>query len=325
MRHELLPALGSSAPLGLFGGSHPAALTIESGDEIALATLGVFGGRGRPEHDLATILALRSEHPDRGPHTLTGPIEVVGAHPGDALRVDILDVVPEEHGFTFATPVEISRGVLAAHFPAGFVRHFRIDPAAGTATSGAVTVPIRAFPGFVGVAPDDSTLYNSIVPGHFGGNLDVRDLVPGSSIFLPVLKEGGWLYLGDGHAAQGDGEVCGPAIECGLAHLSVRVTLERGLTLRLPRLVDSGRLIAVGLGEDLGEATREANAAMVEWLGELGLPPEDAYLLIGAAGTMNISQVVNGIQGVHLGIGRDLVDSLDGADVWRAEGERRSP
>lgn len=305
--HELPVEPGVTAHVGVFGGGQSPVLRVSDGDEVVTGTLGLWAGRVTRADTLADVLRLRAAYPGVGPHTLTGPIAVDGARPGDALRVEILDVRPGTHGFNLATPHGVSRGVLSDRFPDGILRHFDLDPAAGVATSGDLRLPIRPFPGFVGVSPAAPQPHGSVEPGPFGGNLDIADMVSGSAVWLPVQREGGLLYLGDGHAAQGNGELDGTAIECDLEVLRVRLRLAPGVRLRYPRITSAEHLTTVGLGASLAEAVRVATEDMVTWAAGTGLAESDAYVLCSVAGQVSVSQVVNRVVGVHLRLGRDLL------------------
>ena len=305
--HELPVEPGVTAHVGVFGGGQPPVLRVSDGDEVVTGTLGLWAGRVTPADTLADVLRLRAAYPGVGPHTLTGPIAVDGARPGDAIGVEIIQARPGTHGFNLATPHGLSRGVLADRFPDGILRHFDIDPVARVATGGDLRLPIRPFPGFVGVAPAAPRPHGSVEPGPVGGNLDIADAVPGSTVWLPVQRDGGLLYVGDGHAAQGNGELDGTAIECDLDVLRVRLRLAPGARLRYPRITSAGHLTTVGLGADLAEAVRVATEDMVAWAAGTGLAEADAYVLCSLAGQVCVSQVVNRVVGVHLRLARDLL------------------
>lgn len=306
--HGLPAVVGETARVGLFGGEDPQpALCIDPGDEVVTSVLGPWAGRLARNASMADLLRLRAEYPGVGPHTLTGPIEVTGARPGDAIGVEILAVVPEDHGVNFALPADLSRGVLAERLAEGYVRHFDIDAEAGIARSGALEVPIAPFLGFVGVAPADPEPRSSVVPGAFGGNIDLRLATAGATVWLPVHRPGALLYLGDAHAAQGNGEISGTAIECGARRVHIRVHRLEGVELEHPRLTDAESLVSVGLGGTLEDAVRVAAREMLSWLSAGGMDEADAYALCSVAGNISVTQVVNRTVGAHLTIPRSLV------------------
>ncbi|MEX0953536.1 MAG: acetamidase/formamidase family protein, partial [Nitriliruptoraceae bacterium] len=182
-------------------------------------------------------------------------------------------------------------------------------------TFGDVAVLERTpFLGTVGVAPGEPGVHSVIPPRRVGGNLDCRDVAPGATLHLPVEVDGALLSIGDPHAAQGDGEVCGTAVEVP-ARARVRVTVEHDTGLDAPRLLaasraptgrgpDAGRhTVTFGIGPDLHVAARDATRRMIEWLGDRGVDSLDAYLLCSVAGHLRIVEVVNE---PHWVVGLDL-------------------
>lgn len=305
--HGLPVIVGETAVVGKFGGSPTPVLIVENGDEVVTKTLGLWGGHATPDHSFDEIMRLREGVAGAGPHTLTGPIEVDGADIGDAIGIEILRVTPGKHGINLVTPKGMSRGLLTDDFAAGYVKHFEIDAEKGVAVSGKISVPIEPFLGFIGVAPAEGAELSSVEPGVYGGNLDVSLAKTGSTVWLPVQREGAFVYLGDGHAAQGGGELNGTAIECGLDLVHVKIHVEKNTQITAPRITDAGKLTSVGLGATLDEAMRNAAADMVEWLKTYGVGASDAYTLCSIVADTRVSQVVNRTLGVHLSIDRALI------------------
>ena len=166
-----------------------------------------------------------------------------------------------------------------------------------------INVPLKAFPGTIGVAPAEPGLHSVVGPRACGGNLDIRDLAVGTTLHLPVQVEGALFSVGDTHAAQGDGEVCGTAIESPMV-VTVRFDLVKGANLPAPQFETSGPVtrhldakgyyVTTGVNADLMTASRDAVLAMVEHLGKTyGLSPEDAYLLVSVACDLRISEIVD--------------------------------
>jgi acetamidase/formamidase len=254
------------------------------------------------------MLAVETGVTERvGSHPLTGPIYVDGAEPGDVLEVRFLDI-------GFLTPYGVSGfvpggGTLPDDFPYAGLRRFEIDTTALTATMGieGVLIPVRPFFGSIGVAPPLLRgRINSTAPGYHVGNLDNRELVEGTTLFLPVHVDGGLLSIGDGHASQGDGEVSGTAIETSL-HGTIQVVLHKGSDLRWPRAETPTHYISMGLHPDLDEAARMATREMVEFIvAEHGLNPGDAYILCSVALDLRVTQLVDGTKGIHGMLAKDL-------------------
>jgi acetamidase/formamidase len=301
MLHRLA-ADDRTVKVGVIDAAHPAVLRIESGDEVVLETWSHWAGAVQPGMVLEDVLALRAAHP-LGPHSITGPITVSGAEVGMVLRVDVLELVLGPWGFNLALPAPLGRGVLADRFPAGALRHFRLDREAMT-TQFAPGLPLelKPFLGIMGVAPPDDGPHSSVPPGPFGGNLDLCDLVVGTSLYLPVFRSGGGFYAGDGHALQGDGEVNQTAIETSMerARLCLTALAPPAGVPRLPWAETPTHLVAIGLDEDLDLAVRQAVDALVTHLqARFGMTGSDAYALASLAADVEVTQAVNRVKGAH--------------------------
>lgn len=295
-----LPAGPDTVRVGVIDAATPPVLTIDPGDEVVLSTWGHWGNQVTPGTVMGDFPRIREAFPEAlGPHSLTGPIHVRGAQPGDALVVEILELVPASHGFNLVVARPRGRGVLRERFPDGMIRHFELDRESMTTTLGNVTVPLRPFLGIMGVAPAEDGPRSTVEPGVFGGNMDLSELVVGTNLKLPIFREGAGFYCGDAHAVQGDGEVNQTAIETGADHVRLRFSLLRGANLQSPRAESSTELISTGFGDTLEEAAHDAVDDMVDWLVEDGLSPEDAYSLCSIAADVRVTQMVNGVVGVH--------------------------
>jgi acetamidase/formamidase len=303
-----LPLEPANVHWGYYAASVRPVLTIRSGDRVYVETMVAHGlwrlrRAGATEDRIpASMVAVENAVTDRGPgaHPMTGPIRVEGAEPGDVLEVRVLDI-------DYLTPYGVSGflpggGSLPDHFPYAGLRFFEFDVAGGTATMGdsGLRVPLRPFFGSIGVAPPEMRgRISSGPPGYHGGNFDNKELVAGTTLFLPVHVAGGLLSIGDGHAAQGDGEVSGTAIETSLTG-TVEVVLHKGARLRWPRMETPTHYVSMGLDPDLDEAARIAVLEMVEFLvAERGLSREDAYVLCSVALDLRVTQIVDGTKGVH--------------------------
>jgi acetamidase/formamidase len=248
--------------------------------------------------ELAVEAGVRERGP--GPHPMTGPIFVEGAMPGDALevRIERIDLL-SSWGVSGFLP---GGGAIPDEFPYGAIRTFQLDAATRTARMGdtPVRIPIEPFFGTIGVAPPVlSGRITTNAPGPFSGNLDNADLVAGTTLFLPVLVEGALLSIGDGHAAQGDGEVSGTAMETSLSG-TVQVLLRKGAGRRWPWAETPTHYMSMGLHTDLDEAARIATLEMVNFLvAEKGMDRDDAYILCSVALDLRVTQLVDGTKGVH--------------------------
>lgn len=276
----------------------PPVLHVAPGQTVALEVADASGGQivpGCPADRLARL------DPDRVNPT-TGPVRVEGARPGDALRVRIDALEPSGWGWTGVIP---GFGLLADEFPEPAIHHWSYDPSGArpAAFRDLARVGVRPFPGTIGVAPAAPGPHPVIPPRRVGGNLDTRDLVAGSTLWLPVEVEGALFSLGDTHAAQGDGEVCGTAVE---SPMTVVVTLdvERGAaprfpvyeTPRMPRGGEStaGTIAATGVGPDLMGCARDAVRGMIDLLtSRIPIDPVDAYMLCSVAADLRVAEVVD--------------------------------
>jgi acetamidase/formamidase len=274
----------------------PPVATVGSGEVVAFDCLDASNGRLTAGSTTADLAALDFGAVDQ----VNGPVEVAGAEPGDSLQVDILELAPDGWGWTASIP---GFGLLADDFSDPFYKVTAVPGASGRAEFWpGIQVPLAPFCGEMGVAPSTGPR-STIPPDLHGGNMDTRHLVAGSTLFLPVFVPGARFSIGDGHATQGDGEVCGTAIETPM-HAVVRLTVRKDVHLTGPEFLAapdpnaglrSGRRYATdGIGPDLLGAARDAVRRMIDWLGrEHGLEPVKAYLLCSVAVDLRISEIVD--------------------------------
>src|SRR5690349_10287736 len=288
---------------GFFDAALPPTLTVASGDTVAIDC--VSGGRDVLPSDPAFEILddHRAIHealtPRLGAHILTGPVAVEGAEPGDVLQIDILSIEPRQNwGYTRIRPLV---GTLPEDFPVTKIWHSGIDRQRGTASLPiGVEIDLAPFFGVMGVAPPPNYgACSSIVPREFGGNMDLKELVAGTTLYLPVWAPGALFSAGDGHGVQGDGEVCVTALETALSG-TFRLTLRKDLRFDLPRAETPSHHITMGFNEDLDDAAKTALREMITLIGErLGLSPEDAYMFCSLAVDMRVTQLVDGNKGIH--------------------------
>ncbi len=232
-------------------------------------------------------------------YPLVGPVLVAGAEPGDAVELEVLGFQTSGWGWT---SVLEDFGLLALDFPDLHLHRWDLG-ATSADFLGVATVPLRPFLGVMGATPDTAEPLSPFPPGTFGGNIDTRDITAGASILLPVQVPGARIMVGDPHAAQGDGEVCGAAIESSLSG-ALRVKLHKGLTLPAPQfrtpgplregIDDAGYYATMGVGPDLMRASQDAVRAMIDHLGRTyGIEPLDAYVLSSVVVDLKISEVVD--------------------------------
>jgi acetamidase/formamidase len=295
--HRLDPEPSTTADV--FSREHEPVLTIDPGDTVTVRSLDASGHLER--QTTPGEVKPRMFPVPRG-HCLTGPIAVRGAQPGDMLALRLTNLRPGEWGWTVAaaqdTPVTRRLG-LAGGPPAWLLWELDADAGKGTADRG-FTRALAPFLGVMGLAPPEAGEHSTIPPrASSGGNIDCRELVAGATLFLPVSVPGALLYLGDGHAAQGDGEVGGTAIECPMTTTAV-VDLATGRPLASVHAETPAGRITFGFSADLNEAMGDALDAMVVWMqGIFSLDKGTALALASTCVDLRVTQVANQTWGVH--------------------------
>lgn len=277
-------------------------LTIDSGDTIAFSTLpsGWFvapGERFEP----------RDEELDAG-HALVGPVEVRGARAGHVLEVGIDRVVAGAWGWNAAggwqTPLNDRLGLSEGP---GVVLHWELADGVGRDEHGR-EVDLRPFLGVLGMPPPEAGVHSTTPPRVWGGNIDCKELVEGTRLYLPIPVDGALFSAGDGHAAQGDGELSQLAIECPLERAELTLTVRDDLALSTPIAWTPAGWLAFGFDEDLDEAAAIAVDAMLELMGrEHGLERPDALALASLVVDLRVTQLVNGVVGVHAVLPHDAI------------------
>ena len=280
MRHTI--PLERRTVHGHFSAALPPVVTIDPGDTVRFQALDALWGweaKGEWFDDLDPEL-------DDG-HPLTGPIAVRGVAAGDTLVVRTDRLVPRAWGITLAGNDTAVR--------------WQLDNDSGIATADSgQTVRMSPFLGVIGMPPPQPGVHSTIPPRRFGGNIDCRELTVGSVLYLPVGVDGALLSAGDAHAAQGDGEVSGTAIECPLELAELTIDVRRDLDLRMPVARSGDRWIALGFDEDLDRAAELALETMLDLMErELGLERDRALALASVAVDLRVTQIVNQVKGVH--------------------------
>ena len=280
----------------VFGIAPPVA-TLHPGDILETTTLDCFGGVLKKPGD--TLSMVKMDNP------LSGPFYIDGAEPGDTLVVKFLDltVVGDQGVGTYspgfgALSTSNYTPMLNPDLPER-IWFYPIDKADKTATFKAADsnfstkIPLHPFMGCVGDAPADGEARSSIVPAEFGGNMDSPEASAGNTLYLPVSVKGALLYLGDGHAAMGDGEVAGSAIEVSM-HVRVQVGVIKGKKIAWPRFENDDYLMATGIYRPLEDAARIAFTELVKWVHEdYGLSEMDTYELLSKVAEVRLSEMVD--------------------------------
>lgn len=310
MRGHVLNSSPETVHWGFFDAGLEPALTVASGDEVTIQSISgdkaVLPGAGftvLPEHQ-AVIEQCRPGLPG---HILTGPVYVEGAKPGHVLQVDILDVkVRQDWGFNYSAPL---KGALPNDFDEVTLSIIAIDAERNIGRlPWGLELPLSPFFGVMGVAPPPVWgRVSTIQPRVNGGNLDNKELVAGTTLYLPVFVEGALFSAGDGHGAQGDGEVCVTAIETALEG-RFRLTVREDISLTLPRAETPDHFITMAFNEDLDEAGRDALRQMLDLItAATSLSRAEAYMLCSLAADLRVTQMVNGNKGIHVMLSKNLL------------------
>ena len=318
-KHYSLPATPENVQWGWYDPTEKPKLVINSGDTVSIETLSHSLGQVKPGLAMDGIVKLRKENAGGGPHSITGPIYVTGAEPGDTLEIHILKIVPKPDAFNFNLPGKEfpTVGLLASEFPEGFVRYYKLDLAKmQTEFKPGVVIDLKPFPGTfaVGVDPnepdsksgppihDAKGRTSTLRPWKNGSNMDVNELQVGSTLYLPVFLKGGLIWTGDSHCAQGNGEVNLSALECAYKEIEIQPVVLKGRKTEWPWAETQTDWIFMGYDEDLDRAMKIAVEQAVKWLASQQIVPmsrEEAYALTSMVGDCRVSQVVDIRKGVH--------------------------
>jgi len=318
-KHYKLPANPETTQWGWLDPTEKPKLVVNSGDTVAVETLPHAMGQIKPGVSMDEIVKLRLENPGGGPHSVTGPIYVMGAEPGDTLEIRIKKIVIKEDGFNFNLPGKQfpTVGLLASEFPEGHVQYFKLDTKTMTTEfKPGIVLSLKPFPGTLAVGPDpnepkekagppihdakDRT--STLRPWKNGSNMDVNELQEGSTLFLPVFVKGGLIWTGDSHCLQGNGEVNLTALECSYHAMEIQLIVRKDLHVEWPRAETSTHWIFMGFDEDLNEAMKIAVRGTIDFLAGQKMVPmsrEEAYALASMVGDCRVSEVVDIRKGVH--------------------------
>ena len=316
-RHKLAATL-ETTQWGWLDPNESPKLTVDSGDIVSVETMMHSHNKIQPGVSMEEIVALRKANPGGGPHSVTGPIYVNGAEPGDVMEIRILKITPKPFGFNFNLPGKEfpTVGALQSDFPEGFVRYFNFDLKNRQAEfKPAITLDLKPFPGIlaVGIDPNDSSPrkggakepmvpVSTLRPWKNGSNMDINELQEGTTIFIPVFLKGGLIWVGDAHCRQGNGEVNLTGLECAFREFVMQPIVRKDMKLEWPRIETKTHWILIGLDEDLNKAFVNAAKESVDFLSTQKMAPMDryeAYSLTSMAADCRVSQVVDIRKGVH--------------------------
>ena len=313
---HFVPASPENAQWGYFDAARDPIHEIASGDIVTINT--VSGVPAVTPKTGFTVLAEhreiheKTERRQTPGHILTGPVAIKGALPGDTLEIRILNIeLSCDWGWNAIRP---TGGTIPEDFPEDRLMHIRLDKTRNVGhMPWGQEISLAPFFGVMGVAPPpEHGSVTSIIPGDFGGNLDLKELTAGAILYLPVFNDGALFACGDGHAAQGNGEVCITAIETSL-NGTFKMHVHKGETLTMPRAETPSHYICMGIDPDLNEAAKQALREMIKFITErTPLSAADAYSLCSITCDMNCTQLVNQHKGVHAMLPKDVLKGAGG-------------
>ena len=289
-KHHSLPATPETVQWGWLDPKEKPKLTINSGDAVSVETMMHSLDQVKPGVPMEELVKLRLQNDGGGPHSVTGPIYVNGAEPGDTLEIRILKIVPKPDAFNFNLPGKQfpTVGLLASEFPEGFVRYYKLDLAKmQTEFKPGIVINLAPFPGILAVAPDpnepaakagppihdEKGRTSTLRPWKNGSNMDLNELQAGSTLYVPVFLEGGLIWIGDAHCRQGNGEVNLTALECAYKEIEIQPIVRKDLKIDWPRAETKDNWIFAGFDEDLTQAMKIAVQQTVAWLSTQKMVP----------------------------------------------------
>src|ERR1700686_4732586 len=284
-KHYVLPANKDTVQWGWRERGEKPKVVVNPGDTVSIETLRQAMDEVKPGASMDEIVKLRLANPGGGPHSVTGPIYVNGAEPGDTLEIRIKKIVMKDSGFNFNLPGKQfpTVGLLASEFPEGHVQYFKLDTKTMTTEfKPGIILHLKPFPGTIAVGPDPNEpkekagppihdtkgRTSTLRPWKNGSNMDVNEMQVGSTLYFPVFQKGGLIWTGDSHCLQGNGEVNLTALECSYKEIEIQLIVRKDLHIDWPRAETSTNWIFMGFDEDLNEAMKIAVRETVNFLAE---------------------------------------------------------
>lgn len=296
----VLPATPATSQWGVFNNAQTPVLTINSGDTVDIETAAAAANQVVPGTTIDQIIQMNTAIKNRGPHTVTGPIYVNNAEPGDTLKVHINKIIPRSYASNDSTP---GKGLFPELFgdKHPYVKYYYLDlQKKQMQFMPGIKLPLAPFPGVVAVARAEPGSYSSGPPGQFGGNMDLRELTEGSTVYLPVFVKGALFWTGDSHAGQGNGEIDLTAIETAFEEFNVTIDVIKNKSLTWPRAETKTDWIAVGYNQDLNKAFSILKDETIKLImDQRNTSREQAEKILLATWNCPIAEVVNGVQGVY--------------------------
>ena len=304
-----IPSTPETVELGLFDPARAPIVTIDSGDVVVYEnTWTHFMNRLQPGVSIDELGTMRKAGPGRGVHSIIGPVAVAGAQPGDLLEIRFLTLRTIDFGANFHNAGELRTGAIPDDFEHGHIHYFDLNAGDGYVEFAPhIKLELRPFQGTFGVAHPSGVAVSSVAPGQHAGNIDVKEMTAGSTLFVPVWLDGGLIYTGDSHALQGDGEVNITALETAMEEVRVQVILHKRANYSWPMIETPTHWLMLGLHESLNEALRISLRNTIDFLSsKANLSREDAYGLASLAVDFRVSQMVDINNGIHAMIPKSI-------------------
>ncbi|GAC1476338.1 MAG: hypothetical protein PVSMB8_03570 [Vulcanimicrobiaceae bacterium] len=306
---HVVPSTPETVTLGLFDPAKAPVATIASGDVVVYTnTWTHFLNKLQPGLTADELAAMRKANPGRGVHSIVGPVAVRGAKPGDLLEIRFLDLQTIDFGANFHNPGDLHTGSLPDEFAQGHVHYFKLDGADGFVEfSPKIKLELRPFQGTFGVMPAGGVAVSSVAPGKHAGNIDCKELIAGSSLYIPVQVDNALVYTGDSHALQGDGEVNITAIETAMKEVRAQIILHPKTAYAYPMIETPTHWLMLGFDASLNDALRISLRNTIDFLStKAGLSRDDAYGLASLAVDFRVSQMVDKSNGIHAMIPKSI-------------------
>jgi acetamidase/formamidase len=304
-----IPSTAETVELGRFDPARPPIVTIASGDVVVYEnTWTHFLNRLQPGVSIDDLGAMRRAGAGRGVHSIIGPVAVAGAEPGDLLEIRFLALRTIDFGANFHNAGEIGTGSLPMDFEHGHIHYFDLNASDGyVAFNEHIKLELRPFQGTFGVAHMSGEAVSSVAPGQHAGNIDVKEMTAGSTLFVPVWLKGGLIFTGDSHALQGDGEVNITALETAMEEVRIQVILHKRAGYAWPMIETPTHWMMLGMHESLNEALRISLRNTIDFLAaKAHLSRADAYGLASLAVDFHVSQMVDVNNGIHAMIPKSI-------------------
>ena len=325
-KHHNLAATLETVQWGWLDPREKPKLVIDSGDTVSVETMMHSHDKVQPGMTMEQVVELRKANPGGGPHSVTGPIYVNGAEPGDVLEIRILRIEPKAWGVNFNLPGKDfpTIGALAPEMPEGHIKFFPLDLQKRSAEfKPGIVIDLQPFPGTlaVGIDPEDPSPrkggvkddpmapVSTLRPWKNGSNMDINELQEGTTLFVPVFLKGGLIWTGDSHCRQGNGEVNLTALECSFKEIRIQPIVRKDMKLNWPFVETRTHWITIGFNEDLNVAMTNAVREAVDWLANQKIVPMnryEAYGLVSMVGDCRVTQVVDIRKGVHCMIPKSI-------------------